>query len=65
MDQVERVNVLERREALVRNRADPQRREVGRPARLANVLVQLVQIVAQQLADDEEVLLPNEGRARG
>ena len=61
VDQVERMDVRQRREALVRNRADPRQSEVGRPVGPRNVLVQLVQVVAQQLAHDEEVLLPAQG----
>ena len=57
VDQVERMDVRQRSKALVRNRADARQSEVGRPVGPRNVLVQLVQVVAQQLAHDEEVLL--------
>ena len=61
VDQVERMDVRQRSEALVRNRADARQSEVGRPVGLRNVLVQLVQVVAQKLAHDEEVLLAARG----
>ena len=65
MDQLEAVREDERLEALPRDAAEARQREVGLAAALPVVARELVQVVAQQLADDEEVLLPNEGRARG
>ena len=44
-------------QTLVCNGADPREREVWVPVRLVDVLVQLVQVVAKQLAHDEQVLL--------
>eukprot|EP00965_Chrysotila_dentata_P217640 6190135-Pleurochrysis_carterae.AAC.1 len=52
-----RVDVDERLKALLGDGAQPRQREVGLAARLAVVLGELVQVIAQKLAHNEKVLL--------
>eukprot|EP00962_Isochrysis_galbana_P015423 scaffold4423_cov105-Isochrysis_galbana.AAC.9 len=58
MDEAKRVNIGQRDEALVRNRTDPRQREVGlHGGGATDMTVELVQIVPQELAHEEQVLL--------
>ena len=57
MDEVEVVHEAQRVEALLGDAPQPRQREVRLAARLAVVPRELVEVVAQQLAHDEEVLL--------
>ena len=54
-----------RRAHLLSDCPDAREREVGRPARLVDVLVQLVQVVAQQLTHDKQVLRARAARRSG